>query len=195
MAHFARTAGPSPLITADPTPWQVHNPIARRAGGQKSLASSGADYPRKTLLRSQPVSLSWGISRLRFCSSGTSAPLEAQICVDGNDATRKRSVVHQPYRIASRTTGTCDCGPARADPQPGASTYGHTCSAPLLCLVQVQVLAIIVPRSTTSWEAILTPLWWSFAPNCLKSPVFAPAALRGTRFGLESRAVGRNFFA
>ena len=113
----------------------------------------------------------------------------------GNDATRKRSVVHQPYRIASRTTGTCDCGPARAGPQPGASTYGHTCSAPLLCLVQVQVLAIIVPRSTTSWEAILTPLWWSIAPNRPKSPVFAPAALRGTRFGLESRAVGRKFFA
>ena len=50
-------------------------------------------------------------------------------------------------------------------------------------------------RSTTSWEAFLTPLWWSIAPNRLKSPVFAPAALRGTRFGLESRAVGRNFFA
>ena len=36
---------------------------------------------------------------------------------------------------------------------------------------------------------------WSIAPNRPKSPVFAPAALRGTRFGLESRAVGRNFFA
>lgn len=41
----------------------------------------------------------------------------------------------------------------------------------------------------------LTPLWWSIAPNRLKSPVFAPAAPRGTRFGFESRAVGRNFFA
>ena len=59
----------------------------------------------------------------------------------------------------------------------------------------LQVLLIIVPRSTTSWEAFLTPLWWSIAPNRPKSPVFAPAALRGTRFGLESRAVGRNFFA
>ena len=34
---------------------------------------------------------------------------------------------------------------------------------------------------------------WSIAPNCPKSPVFAPAALRGTRFGLESRAVGPFF--
>ena len=50
-------------------------------------------------------------------------------------------------------------------------------------------------RSTTSWEAILTPLWWSIARNRPKSPVFAPAALRGTRFGLESRAVGRKSFA
>ena len=60
--------------------------------------------------------------------------------------------------------------------------------------VQVLKLIQVVPRSTTSWEAFLTPLWWSIAPNRLKSPVFAPAALRGTRFGLESRAVGRNFF-
>ena len=36
---------------------------------------------------------------------------------------------------------------------------------------------------------------WSIAPNRPKSPVFAPAALRGTRFGLESRAVGRKIFA
>ena len=41
----------------------------------------------------------------------------------------------------------------------------------------------------------MTPLWWSIAPNRPKSPVFAPAALRGTRFGLESRAVGRKIFA
>ena len=37
----------------------------------------------------------------------------------------------------------------------------------------VRVLQLIVPRSTTSWEAILTPFWWSIAPNRLKSPVFA----------------------
>ena len=125
-----------------------------------------------------------------FARQAHRRPWKAQICVDGNDATRKRSVVHQPYRIASRTTGTCDCGPARADPQPGASTYGHTCSAPLLCLVQVQVLAIIVPRSTTSWEAILTPLWWSIAPNRLFSRLRRSV---GRRFGLESRAVGLFF--
>ena len=73
---------------------------------------------------------------------------------------------------------------------PHASHASHTPTR-----VQVLKLIQVVPRSTTSWEAFLTPLWWSIAPNRLKSPVFAPAALRGTRFGLESRAVRRKIFA
>ena len=38
--------------------------------------------------------------------------------------------------------------------------------------MRIRVLQLIVPRSTTSWEAILTPLWWSIAPNA-KSPKIA----------------------
>ena len=65
-------------------------------------------------------------------------------------------------------------------------------------------LALVTGRRTNTGTRNNSPTEYDFVGGDFdaalveyrpKSPVFAPAALRGTRFGLESRAVGRNFFA
>ena len=59
----------------------------------------------------------------------------------------------------------------------------------------IQVLKLQYSKSPTEYDFVGGIFDAALVEYRPKSPVFAPAALRGTRFGLESRAVGRKIFA